>query len=194
MLQLLVRVLAALALSLPLYSVAEAQDEVKLVESIPPEVAEIVTGGGWTEGKQNGFYRIFVLMTGEEDKFGAKLYLQWLAVSEDKPEPAVLKTVPVAEINDRNLENAAIDIDGEATKENEIALVVSSFNFQAKKDIYLRVTASLPGKYAVSEMEAPAGQEGEAGPPADVGADAPPAASGEVPPAAGEAGPAPKQP
>ena len=193
MLQLLVRVLAALALFLPLYSAAEAQDELKLVESIPPEVAEIVTGGGWTEGKQNGFYRIFVLMTGEEDKFGAKLYLQWLAVSEDKPEPAVLKTVPVAEINDRNLENAAIDIDGEATKENEIALVVSSFNFQAKKDIYLRVTASLPGKYAVSEMEAPAGQEGEAGPPAGAGADAPPA-SGEAAPAAGEAGPAPKQP
>ena len=157
MLKILTRPLLAFVLSLPILSPATAQDEAKLVEGVPPEIAEIVTGGGWTEGKQGGFYRAFVLMTGDEEKFGAKIYLQWLTVSEEKPEPAILKTVPVTEINDRNLENAAIDIEGEQTKENEMAFIVSSYDFEKKKDILLLVTATQPGKYTVKETKAPAG-------------------------------------
>jgi hypothetical protein len=156
MLKILTRSLLGFALSLPILSPAmAAEDDGKLVESVPPEIAEIVTGGGWSEGKQGGFYRAFVLMTGEEEKFGAKIYLQWLTVSEANPDPAILKTVPVTELNNRNLENAAIDIEGEQTKENEMAFIVSSYDFEKKKDILLLVTATQPGKYTVKETKAP---------------------------------------
>jgi hypothetical protein len=164
MLKILMRPLLAIGLSLPILAPAMAQDEAKLVEGVPPEIAEIVTGGGWSEGKQSGFYRAFVLMTGDEDKFGAKIYLQWLTASEENPEPAILKTVPVAEINDRNLENAAIDIEGEQTKENQMAFIVSSYDFEAKKDIILLVTAAQPGKYTVKETKAPPGGAPESAP------------------------------
>jgi hypothetical protein len=51
----------------------------------------------WTQG---GFYRAIVVMTGTEQTFGARVFLQWLALSEANPVPMVVATVPIKEIND----------------------------------------------------------------------------------------------
>src|SRR5262245_32468782 len=74
--------LLAVALLIPSASASAANDDAKLVESLPPEVADVVTGGSWSEGKQRGFYRAIVVMSGSEQSFGARVYLQWLALSE----------------------------------------------------------------------------------------------------------------
>ena len=58
MLATILRAAALIALSLvPLASAVAADDDTKLVESIPPEVADVVSGGSWSADKKGGFYR-----------------------------------------------------------------------------------------------------------------------------------------
>jgi hypothetical protein len=181
MLTTILRAAALMAFALlPLASPAVAGDDTKLVESIPPEVADVVSGGSWSADKKGGFYRAFVIMSGDQKSFGAHVYLQWLALSNDSPIPAVVKTVPVKEVNDQNLANASIEIDAEENKDNEITVIVSSYDFDADKDITLYVNAGQPGTYSMAKAppKGPAGpppKDAEAPAPKDAGA---PAAKG----------------
>ena len=53
MLKPMLRAAALLAVALiPPASASAADDDAKVVESLPPEVADVVTGGSWSEGKQ----------------------------------------------------------------------------------------------------------------------------------------------
>jgi len=142
---------AIVACSLVPLGPAAAEDDAKLVESLSPQIADVVTGGSWSDGKQGGLYRAFVLMSGSGDDFGARVYLQWLALSDDSPIPSVVKTVAVKEVNDQNLPNASIQIDGEENKDNEVYVVVSAYDFEADKDILLFVKAGKPGTYGVEK-------------------------------------------
>lgn len=151
MLRIILGATALLSFSLAFLAPAAAEDGAKLVESVPPEVADVVTGGSWSAGEQGGLYRAFVVMSGSGEDFGARIYLQWLALSDDSPVPTVVKTVPVKEINDQNLPNASIEIDGEVNKDNEIFLIVGAYDFETDKDILLFVKAGQPGTYSVEK-------------------------------------------
>jgi hypothetical protein len=178
MLTIILRVTALLALSLVPLAAAAADDDTKLVESISPQVADVVTGGSWSADKKGGFYRAFVIMSGEGQSFGAHVYLQWLALANDSPLPSVVKTVPVKEVNDQKLANASIELDAEENKDNEITVIVSSYDFEADKDISLFVKAGLPGTYAMTK----APPKGASAPPgADAAAPAPAPAPKGVP-------------
>jgi hypothetical protein len=161
MLKTLLRTAAILACSLVPLGPAAAEDDARLVESLSPQIADVVTGGSWSDGKQGGLYRAFVLMSGSGDNFGARLYLQWLALSDNSPIPSVVKTIAVKEINDQNLPNAAIQIDGEENKDNEVYVVISAYDFEADKDILLFVKAGKPGTYSVDKTP-PKGLSGAA--------------------------------
>jgi hypothetical protein len=143
------------ALALAAISPAAAQDELKLVESVPAEIAELTTGGSWTANGDGGFYRAFVVMSGEGDDFGARVYLQWLMIADDSPAPKVVKTLPVAEINEQGLDNASIEIESEEGEDNRSTLVVSSYDFENDKEILLLVQAEEPGKYSMKEAPEP---------------------------------------
>jgi hypothetical protein len=146
---------ALLAVALiPPASALAANDEAKTVEGLPPEVADVVTGGSWSQGKQGGFYRAIVVMSGTEQSFGASVFLQWLALSETNPVPTIVATVPLKEVNDQKLGNASIEIEGEETKDNEITIIVSSYDFEEDKDITLYVKGTAPGKYAMAKAPA----------------------------------------
>ena len=121
---------------------------------LPPEVADVVTGGSWSQGKQGGFYRAIVVMTGSEQSFGARVFLQWLALSETDPVPTIVAKVPLKEVNDQKLGNASIEIEGEESKDNEITIIVSSYDFEADKDITLNVKGTAHGKYAMAKAPA----------------------------------------
>ena len=82
----------------------------------PPEVSEIASGGHWSADGKGGFYRAFVVMA-EENGGTAEVYLQWVSFGDGKP--AVVKSLPVKEVNDQKLGNAPITIGGEDDKENE---------------------------------------------------------------------------
>ena len=146
------RATALLALAfVPLASAAAQGDDAKIVASVPTEVADILTGGSWSADKQGGFYRAFVIMSGTQETFGARIFLQWLALSETSPIPTVVATVPIKEVNDQKLANASIEIEGEESKDNEITIVVSSYDFDADKDINLFVKGTAPGKYTMAK-------------------------------------------
>jgi hypothetical protein len=150
MLKSISRSIAFLALALiPLSSATAQEDDAKIVASVPTEVADIVTGGSWSADKQGGFYRAFVIMNGNQETFSARVFLQWLALSETNLNPTVA-TVPIKEVNDQKLANASIEIEGEESKDNEITIVVSSY-FEADKDINLFVKGTAPGKYAMAK-------------------------------------------
>ena len=130
------------------WSQAFAQED-KLVEAVPAEVAEIISGGSWSADKTGGFYRAMVLMSGDQKSFGAQVYLQWLAFDDTGPVPKVVATVAIKEINEKKLDNASIGIEGEEGAENTITLVVNSYDFDEDEDINLFVKATLPGKYTM---------------------------------------------
>ena len=136
-------------------------DDAKLIDGVAPEVAEVATGGSWSADKQGGFYRAIVLMTGDQKSFGAHIYLQWLAFKEDSPIPIIVKTVPIKEINDQGLANASIALEGEEGKDNEVTIVVSSYDLEEDKDITLFVKAGQPGTYAMVKAP-PKGADGDA--------------------------------
>ena len=140
----------------PMTSASAADDAGKLVESLPTEIADVVTGGSWSADKQGGFYRAIVVMSGNEKDFGARVFLQWLSLSETSPVPTVVATVPIKEVNDQKLANASIEIEGEESKDNEITIIVSSYDFEADKDITLFVKGTAPGKYAMAKAPAKA--------------------------------------
>ena len=152
MLKSISRAIAFLTLALvPLTSASAQEDDAKIVAGVPTEVADIVTGGSWSADKQGGFYRAFVIMNGTQETFSARLFLQWLALSETSPIPTVVATVPIKEVNDQKLANASIEIEGEDSKDNEITIVVSSYDFEADKDINLFVKGTAPGKYTMAK-------------------------------------------
>jgi hypothetical protein len=153
---------AAILVSLALPIGTALADDTKLIDGVAPEVAEVVTGGSWSAGKQGGFYRAIVLMTGDQKTFGAHVYLQWLAFSEGSPIPAVVKTVPIKEINDQGLANASIELEGEEGKDNEVTVVVSSYDLDEDKDITLFVKAGQPGTYAMAAAPAKGGDDAPA--------------------------------
>jgi hypothetical protein len=151
MLKTLFRTTAMLAFLLTPFAAAAAEDDAKLVESVSPQIADVVTGGSWSDGKQGGLYRAFVVMSGSEADFGARVYLQWLTLSDDSPIPGVVQTIPIKEVNEQNLPNASIQIDGEENKDNEVYVVVSAYDFDNDKDILLFVKAGAPGTYSVEK-------------------------------------------
>jgi hypothetical protein len=152
MLMFISRATAFLALAIvPLVPAAAQEDDAKIVASVPTEVADIATGGSWSADKQGGFYRAFVIMNGNQETFSARVFLQWLALSETNPIPTVVATVPIKEVNDQKLANASIEIEGEDSKDNEITIVVSSYDFDADKDINLFVKGTAPGKYTMAK-------------------------------------------
>lgn len=141
-----------------------ADDGASLASAVSPAVADVVSGGSWSADKQGGFYRGVLVMVPGEGGFSAQLFLQWLSLPADNTLPTVVKTVPVKEVNDLKLQFASIELSGEENKDNEVSIVVSSYNVEEDKDISLFIKATAPGSYAMDKAppRAPAGAPAEA--------------------------------
>ena len=87
MLKTILRMTAIVASSLVPLGPAAAEDDAKLVESVSPQIADVVTGGSWSDGKQGGLYRAFVVMSGSGDDFGARLYRAVARAQRRQPDP-----------------------------------------------------------------------------------------------------------
>lgn len=163
--KMIVRAAIALAALAGAFTPAMAQDDAQLAASVSPQIAGIDTGGSWSANNQSGFYRSVVVMVGSGQNVTTHLYLQWLAADDKTPVPTVVKTVPVKEVNAKNLPNAAVNIGGEEDKDNQAVLVVSSFDFKTNKETDFFVTATTPGNYTVSSKP----PKGFGGPPPGAG-------------------------
>jgi hypothetical protein len=58
-------------------------------------------------------------------------------------------------------------LEGEESKDNEITIIVSSYDFDADKDVTLFVKGTAPGKYALAKARAALPQQGGTNVPKD---------------------------
>ena len=150
--KLLIPVFVALGLvgttSFPLRAEDKTPDA--LIAQIPAEVPEVVSGGNWNDGGTAGAYRAILVISGRDKDFAARVYLQWIAFKADGGQPQIVKTVAIKEVNDLRWQNGFIAL-GDADTDNEMTIIVTSYDPKQDKDVSLAFKAKTPGVYAVTE-------------------------------------------
>lgn len=130
---------------------AFAQDAEKLVESIPLDVPQVLTTGIWNKDGKSGTYRTIVTSTRQDNGFSARVFLQWISIPQNTPNIELVKTVEITEVKDSNFSNAFVYIDSEG--EDEITLIVTSYDPKTESEIQIWANASTPGTYKIIPPE-----------------------------------------
>lgn len=148
---------------------AQAQDAGKFAAQIPAEVTEVVTGGTWTDGDASGVFRgIVVTAPTGKDASQASVIVQWLSVDKSGAAGKVVKSVAVKEVSDKKLQNAFLALDAE--NENELTLIITSYDAQKDEDASMQVKFNVKGEYEIvqapkeepAQKEEPASADGSA--------------------------------
>lgn len=129
----------------PTQAISEARVPDAIILALPTEIPEISTSGNWTNKRKRGTYRAVVIVSGDRKNYTAKVYMQWIEVPEKDGAPRVAITKPITEFNTRNLPTAFIELVSE--KDNEMKLLISSFNPKTDEDLEIEVTADGEGNY-----------------------------------------------
>ncbi len=147
-------------------------DSADVISSLPAQIPEIVTGGSWKNGELGGVYRAVVVLskadrkkTGLLSKAGtdktaivqkpalherkAEVFIQWIAYEKGKTTSKIVKTVSIKEFNEKQLRHAFLAMD--TLKDNEMTLLVTSYDESRDKDVSVSVKATTPGKYEHSK-------------------------------------------
>ncbi len=121
----------------------------KIAESVPAEIPEMITGGKWRKGNIGGFYRAMVILPNAkvetEKKGSASVVIQWIGKEDGASRSKVFKSVNLAEVSHKELQYAYLSMD--TLKDNEMTLLVSSFDAKKNKDVAISFKATLPGEY-----------------------------------------------
>ena len=149
-------------------------DSSDLVSSLPAQIPEILTGGSWTNGDVGGVYRAVVVLsktaTKKPDLLSktvagkivlntkkpkaerkAEVFIQWIAYDGGKATSKIVKTVSIKEFNEKQLRHAFLAMD--TLKDNEMTLLVTSYDENRDKDVSITVKATKPGEYIPSKSE-----------------------------------------
>ncbi len=151
-------------------SIAKA-DSSDIANSLPAQIPEILTGGSWNNGTVGGVYRAVVVMSkAQEQKTNlseksqnisspssknkpvterkAEVFIQWISHENGKANAKIVKTVSIREFNEKQLRHAFLAMD--TLIDNEMTLLVTSYDEGSDKDISISVKATTPGKYETS--------------------------------------------
>ncbi len=71
-------------------------EESSIVSALTPQITTVVTGGCWSQGARDGFYRVVVYQGGFEELYH-HLYAQFVEIDAERHEFRVLKTEPIKE-------------------------------------------------------------------------------------------------
>lgn len=158
-----------LAAAAGLVSNARADDNANtaLINSLPAQIPEILTGGTWSNGDVGGVYRAVVVMSDIEGKAGiadkakeenqaaltpdqlstrkAEVYIQWIANRSHSAPSKIVKTVSIREFNEKQLRHAFLAMD--TLKDNEVTLLVTSYDELKDADVSISIKATSPGVY-----------------------------------------------
>lgn len=126
-------------------------DAAKTAAAVPPAVSEIATGGRWMAGGKSGIYRAVVIEAGDAKRAKALIFLQWLAVNRKTGSASLEKSVAIKELNSKSLSNAFLTIDAE--KENEITLIITSYDPKADKDLTFGIKPTGIGAYKMTKVK-----------------------------------------
>jgi mevalonate kinase len=145
-----------LAFLAPCSTISKA-DSSDLVSALPAQIPEILTGGNWSNGDIGGVYRAVVVLSKADGRKTtpvntppaaerkAEVFIQWIAYENGKATAKIVKTVSIKEFNEKQLRHAFLAMD--TLKDNEMTLLVTSYDETADKDISVSVKATVPGKY-----------------------------------------------
>lgn len=144
----------------PLSAQATQRQPADVVASLPIEIPEVISGGLWRQGDRTGVYRAIVVLVPAPPGLKAEVHIQWLGLSADKAAPAVVTTMAVEDFSRRRLGNAQLSL--EAEKDNEVIIIVTSYDEAQKRPVVLAYRATAPGEIAPAELP----KEPVAAPPA----------------------------
>ncbi|MHA1164299.1 MAG: hypothetical protein ACTSP0_01800 [Alphaproteobacteria bacterium] len=97
--QIIASFLAVFLLGLSLATPSNAQNEAfEAAGQVPASIHSAMSGGYWTAGKDEGFFRVVVVAGGVEHVWH-RLYIQWLRSDAKTQSYELIRTVNVQELN-----------------------------------------------------------------------------------------------
>jgi hypothetical protein len=142
---------------------AYAEDASAVAAAVPNEVTEVVSGGNWTEGDASGVFRAITVTKSNGETVQAHVIVQMLETDKTGNVLKVAKTIPVKEVEEKKFTNASLAMDVE--NDNELTLIISSYESEKDQDTSLLMKFDAKGKYA--EVAAPKEEEAPEEAPAD---------------------------
>lgn len=126
---------------------AHAQDNfITEVKSLPASVHRVISGGYWSRGKEEGFFRVVVISGGVEH-VSHLLYLQWLKINADTQGYNVVRTRAVKEINDGH--GYILDVKADYSEFEYLKLTVDARGERPQRKTRFIITVKGDGTYAV---------------------------------------------
>ena len=119
----------------------------EIASKLPVQIPEVATGGAWSDGKKRGTYRAVVIVSQQKDSVSAKVFVQWIEVQETDTPPAILKSIPIPEFNEKNLPNAFLSLEPE--QDNDVKLLISGYNPATDEDVEVEIALDGTGGYKI---------------------------------------------
>ena len=139
-----------------------AEEAPAVAAAVPIEVTEVESGGNWTEGETTGVFRAITVTKHNGETVRAHVIVQMLETDKSGNVLKIAKTVSVKEVEEKKLSNAFLTMDVE--NDNELTLVINSYDSEKDQDTSLLVKFDAKGNYAI--VTAPK-EEGTTETPAD---------------------------
>ena len=125
---------------------SNAQNEsFEAAEQVPASVHSAMSGGFWTRGKDEGFFRAVVIAGGVEH-VAHRLYIQWLKTDAKKQSYELIGTVNVKELNLGHGHVLEVKTSFGDINSFKIGVTANSRGGKAKR---FAITAKGDGKYTI---------------------------------------------
>jgi hypothetical protein len=130
-------------------AMAQGRPADNLAAAVPAEVIEVQSGGTWQDGATSGMFRVVTTVSGLDKDYGARVFIQWLAVGTADGQMRIHKSTPVKEFNDLKMPHVVVAFDSDVPGEASIVLV--SQDAERRRDVLVSVRTGKPGTYSVTE-------------------------------------------
>ena len=137
--------LAVILLSLSSAPSIAQKEPFETAEQVPPSIHHVASGGFWTAGKDEGFFRAVVTAGGVEH-VSHRLFIQWLSSDAKTQRYTVVRTVNVTELN---LEHGhVLEVQTSFGNINAFKVDVTA-NSRGGKSRRFAITVKGDGKYSI---------------------------------------------
>ncbi len=144
--QIVASFVAMLLLCLSLATPSNAQNEAfEAAEQIPASIHSAISGGFWTAGKDEGFFRVVVIAGGVEH-VSHRLYIQWLRSDAKTQSYELVRTVNVTELNMG--QGYLLDVKTSFGDFNSFKINITAKSLRVKTKKFA-ITAKGDGKYVI---------------------------------------------
>ncbi len=115
--------------------------------TLSANVHAVVSGGYWSHGGREGFFRT-VVMAGGVEHVSHELYLQWLQIDPGTQSYKVIKTAGIPQINDAS-GGYVLDVKAAYPESNSLKLTVTARSERYPQAVFI-ITGKGDGSFAVS--------------------------------------------